>query len=442
MCRRTFGAAILWCWLSAVVVHAEEPAVVISDLVDLSAACDAGTSERGVHGGTQSRICRTSHGTYVAYLGEVAEKQAVIHLIRIRDGRPERLLTVPTALTGSDSVQVVCDADEEVYVVAPAVESVDGKERASLSARHVDRTSGAVVEYRASVPFGRGRNYGYSSVFVDAPGRKIGVVYGGGDAPGYLAWTRFELAEKRWATEMIVADLPFRHCYMYGFADGAGGLALLAERDIRIETAGVAPTDPHRQGKADYVWDELRLFNIPDLGRPEHATVDVEVAVYDKEAGLYPTVQNNYGGDAYVDAQGRMHVLYMSTDNNHRPGSFNRHAILDAQRRLVRNELMSFQSSSTLRMFQSTAGRHYLVAMPYDQPALVQVWGAADAEGVRYELLAEKRLSDEVKPTYAGLALSCPRNGSIRDDHFDCLFPSGRSYYHFRIDLTSRDRGR
>lgn len=88
-----------------------------------------------------------------------------------------------------------------------------------------------------------------------------------------------------------------------------------------------------------------------------------------------------------------------------------------------------------MRMFQSTAGRHGIAAVPYAQPARVQVWGAVDAEGLRYELLAEKRLGDAITPTYAGLAISCPRNGSIRDDVVDCLLPSGRTYYYFDIRL-------
>ena len=86
-------------------------------------------------------------------------------------------------------------------------------------------------------------------------------------------------------------------------------------------------------------------------------------------------------------------------------------------------------------MCQSTTGRHYLVVMPYNQPARVQVWAATDAEGLQYKLAVEKRLNETVAPTYAGLAVSCLRNGSIQDDVIDCLFPSGHSFHYFRIRL-------
>lgn len=428
------AAVLLGTWLSAGVGHAQEAAaIVVTEPVNLAAACGANSSAEGIHGGTQTRICRTSHGSYAAFLGKVEGGKVVIHLIRIRDGRPERLGSLPTNLSGSNSVQVVCDADQEVYVMAPGTESDHGKERAVLTAYHVDRDTGATTEHRATVPFGRGNSFGYGVAFLDAPRRAAYALYSGGDAPGYLAWFRFDLAEKRWADKAVVAELAYRHCYSYGLSNGPGGAVVLSERDVRIETVGVAPTDPGRDPGTKYVWDELRAFQIPDLARPDYRAVDVETAVYDKPARLYPNVQNNYSGDTFVDAQGRMHVLYRSTDNNRTKGGFNRHAVLDAGLRIVANERLSFQEAASMRMFQSTAGRHYIAAVPHAPPARIQVWGAADAEGRRYELLAEKRLGDEVRPSYAGLAISCPRNGSIRDDIVDALFPSGHAYYHFQI---------
>jgi len=319
--------------------------------------------------------------------------------------------------------------------VAPGTEYVDGRERAVLAAYHVDRSTGATTEHRTTVPFGRGSSFGYGSAVLDAPRRAIYALYSGGDAPGYFAWVRFDLAARRWADEAVVAELAYRHCYNYGFADGRGGVAIVSERDVRIEAVGVSPTDPGRDPGTKYVWDELRLFQIPDLARPDHRAFDIEAAVYDKTAGLYPSVQNNFGGDAFLDAQGRLHVLYRSTDNNRTKGGFNRHAVLGADGPVTSNDLLPFQDSASMRMFQSTAGRHGIAAVPYAQPARVQVWGAVDAEGLRYELLAEKRLGDAITPTYAGLAISCPRNGSIRDDVVDCLLPSGRTYYYFDIRL-------
>lgn len=432
------STACLGLWLSACAAHAEQGPVVISDPVDLAATCGVSASDEGVHGGTQSRIARTSHGTYAAFLGKDGGGKAVVHLIRIRDGRPERLASLPTALSGSNGVHVVRDADQEVYVVAPATENADGRERAVLAAYHVDRSTGATTEHRATAPFGHGTSFGYGSAFLDAPGRAVYALYSGGDAPGYFAWVRFDLAQRRWTSEAVVADLAYRHCYNYGFADGRGGVAIVSERDVRIETVGVSPTDPGRDPGTKYVWDELRLFRIPDLARPDYRAFDIEAAVYDKPAGLYPSVQNNFGGDAFLDEQNRLHVLYRSTDNNRTKGGFNRHAVLGADGPVVSNDLLPFQEAASMRMFQSTAGRHGIAAVPYAAPARVQVWGAVDAEGLRYELLAEKRLGDAITPTYAGLAISCPRNGSIRDDVVDCLLPSGHSYQHFSIRMKQQ----
>lgn len=433
--RLWFTAAILlgvqfW---AGVAIAQEKSTILVSEPVNLTAACGARSSAEGIHGGTQTRICRTTHGTYAAFLGKNEDDGVVIHLIRIRDGRPERLASIPTTLSGSNGVQVLCDADQDVYVVAAGTEYADGRERAVPAAYHVDRDTGATTEHRATVPFGRGGGFGYGVAFLDAPRRAIFALYSGGDAPGYLAWIRFDPAEKRWADEVVVAETAYRHCYAYGFVDGAGGAAILAERDVRIETVGLSPADTARSGGAKYVWDELRVFHIPDLARPDYRAVDVEAAVYDKPAGLYPNVQNNFSGDTFIDAQGRMSVLYRSTDNNRTKGGFNRLATLDADLRVVSNEPLSFQEPASMRMFQSTAGRRHIAAMPHALPARIQIWGSVDAEGRRFELLTEKRLGEGVKPSYAGLAISCPRNGSIRDDEVDALFPSGHDFHYFRV---------
>lgn len=433
---RSTATVLLGSWLSAGAAHAQHGATVdVSEPVSLTAACGAKSSEEGCHGGTQTRICRTSHGAYAAFLGKGEGGKVVIHVVRIRDGRPERLASLPTSLAGSNSVQVVRDADDGVFVIAPGTVYADGKERAALTAYHVDRDTGATTDYRATVPFGAGRSFGYGVALLDAPRRAAYALYSGGDAPGYFAWVRFDLDARRWADAAVVAEMPFRHCYSYGFPDGAGGAVLVSERDIKVETAGISPGDPGWRGHANYVWDELRAFHVPDLGSPDHRAVDVEAAVYDKPAGLYPNVQNNFGGDTFIDVRGFMHVLYRSSDNNRTKGSFNRHAVLDPGLRVVSNELLSFQEGASMRMFQSKAGRHHIAAMPYDGPARIQVWGAVDADGREYELLTERRLAAGVNPSYAGLAISSPRNGSIHDDVVDALFPSGHDFHHFSIRL-------
>jgi hypothetical protein len=295
-----------------------------------------------------------------------------------------------------------------------------------------------VTEHRLAVPFGHGSSFGYSSVCIDTVGKTIYAVYSGGDAPGYFAWFGFDLRSKTWLPRATVSDLKYRHCYSYCFPDGRGGMAILAERDIENATAGISASDTNRKIDANYVWDELRLFHIGDLTSQKYSTVDVEAAVYNKKAGLYPNVQNNYRGDTYVDAQGSLHVLYMSDDNNGKQGNFLRRAVYDAQRTCIQNELLEFQGAYAMRMAQSTEGTHYIFAMPYDQTARVQLWQATDREGLHYQRLEERQLSATVKPTYSGLAISCPRNGSAQDNRIDCLFPVDHSYYYFSVSLNGK----
>ena len=271
--------------------------------------------------------------------------------------------------------------------------------------------------------------------------KRIAVLTSGGDAPGYFAWFTFDLVTMTWLPAGTVTDLEYRHCYNYCFTNGLGGMVILSERDVTNAAAGITKADTNRKINANYVWDELRLFDIGSLASPAYTAVDVEKAVYDKRAGLYPNVQNNYRGDTFIDAAGNLHVLYMSEDNNHKAGSFLRHAVFNARRALVHNELLEFQGDYMMRMAQSTDGVHYLIAMPYKEIARVQLWRATDAKGLHYKLLKEKRLDTKLAPTYAGLAVSCPRNGSRQDDVIDCLFPVNHHYYYFGVTFMGGASG-
>ncbi len=425
----------------AVAAQPATDAVIISDLLDLRTTCGAGSSDEGVHGGTQSRICHTSHGAYAAYLGRDKSGGAIFHLVRVQEGKSTLLYTAPTTVAGSNGVHVLCDADEEIYVLTGGAVSVHGKERASLGVYHFDHKTGVVTDHREDIPFNHGVSYGYSSACIDPAHNRIHAVYSGGDAPGYFAWFTFDLMAKTWVPHATVIDLKYRHCYNYCFTDGMGGMVILSERDIKNATAGITPSDTNRKINAEYVWDELRLFHIGDLASRAYTTVNVEKAVYDKKAGLYPNVQNNYRGDAYIDARGNLHVLYMSDDNNGIPGTFLRHALYDARHACLCNERLALQGEYALRMTQSTSGTHYIIAMPYKQTARVQLWRATDTEGLHYKLFGEKQFHTNAVPTYAGLAVSCPRNGSLRDDVIDCLFPVGHDYHYFSIALQ-HDRTR
>jgi hypothetical protein len=409
--------------------------IAISSPIDLKSACQAASCGTGVHGGTQSRICHTSHGAYAAYLAEDNKGGMLFHVVRIREGKAALLKTASTALAGSNSVHVLCDAREEVYVVAPATVSVNGKERASLGLYHIDRKTDAVTDYHAEIPFEHGVSFGYSSACIDTVRNRVYAVYSGGDAPGYFAWFTFDLNTMAWLPAGTVIDLKYRHCYNYCFTDGRGGMAILSERDITNEAAGITKADTNRKINANYVWDELRLFYIDDLSAARYEAVDVEKAVYDKPAGLYPTVQNNYRGDTFVDVRGNLHVLYLSDDNNGVRGAVLRHAVYDARRILIRNEPLEFQGEYMMRMAQAIDGTHYIIAMPYKETARVEIWQATDADGRHYKLQMKSQLPLDVAPTYAGLAVSCPRNGSLRDNVIDCLFPVNQTYYYFSIAL-------
>jgi len=420
---------------------ASQPAadtVLISALLDLRAACGAGSCDGGIHGGTQNRICHTSHGTYATYLGKDKDDHTVIHLVRIHEGKATLLHTMPTAVSGSNSAHVLCSADGEIYVLNGGSVLVNRNEHASMGVHHLNRKTGTIDDYPASIPFNGGNNFGYIAAAIDTVRGRIYAVYSGGDAPGYFAWLAFDLTSMKWMPTATVAKLGYRHCYNYCFAGGRGGMVILSERDITTAAAGLAQAFADNKVQAKYVWDELRLFYINDLASPEYTAVDVEKAVYDIQARLYPTVQNNYQGDAYIDASGNLHVLYASSNNNGKAGTFLRHAVFNARQTCIYNDLLEFQGGYMMRMAQSTGGVHYIIAMPYKEAARVQIWRATDTAGLHYRLFKEHQFPTGAAPTYAGLAVSCPRGGSPQNNVIDCLFPVNHDYFCFRIVLPDR----
>ncbi len=437
-CNRLASACFVLSFLvhaSALVAQTVNP-LVITPLVDLESECQARTNEQGMHGGTQSRVCRTSHGTYIAYIGpgEREGDRSVIHLVRVRHSIPTLLMTRETDVSSSNSVHVVCDADEHIYVLAPGSAMHDGVETMLLTAYHLDPKDDHIDEYAHRVPFGAGTSFGYSAVGLTANKQSAITLYSGGDAPGFFGWCYFDFATKAWSDHANVAEIPFRHCYNYCFPTEYG-MMIVSERDVRAATLGIAPGDKRRKVDANYVWDELRVFRFGSGDANVYEAFDIESAVYDMEAHLFPTVSNNWRGDAFVDADKNLHVLYLSDDNNRQRGSFNRHKVFTETGELLATSDLPFQDASALRMVQTIDAETYILSIPYASQAKLSVWRVTRSTQLSYELVQELTLSEDLTPQYPGISISSPRNGSLQDNRVDCILPANGRYHYFQIQF-------
>jgi hypothetical protein len=415
---------------------------IVTEWFDVGQSSGAKFGDNSGHGGNQTRIVRASHGVYAAYIdGQFADGwYSSYALVKIQGVHATRLYGDKFP-GGSSSPYVMADADGDIWSYVGGVYGDENRrETARLSVAHYNPKTGETTPYTQLLKYPENRSFGYSSAILDPAQRKIYAVFCGGDRPGYFSWSVFDLASHTWSG-MNLVEVPYRHCYLYGFGDGQGGLRLVAERDVTTEAAGIADAlKQYRNRKIDanYVWDELRLFTFPNLNAAAVGqVVAIETAAYDCAAGWYPNVKNNTGGDALVDRDGHLHVLY-TRDDNGRQGRCYRHAIYDARNTCLGNYELALSpkfGEYELRLYQSTSGAFYVVAAPVDRKvsAQVQIWKSVDSRGIVYRLAHEHCFEGYATPY--SLIMSSTRNGSRIDNRVDCLLALQNHWYHFALDF-------
>lgn len=416
---------------------------VVSGLMDVCQSSGAMAGDNSGHGGNQARIVRTSHGTYAAYISIGDNKDFYsFSFVRIEDQKAV-LIYQDTFRSGSSSIHIMADANEDLWLYAGASQWV-GHEEVVVSLWHYDQKTQKVTPYKSLQQLPLGSSYGYSTPVMDVSRQKIYALFCGGDEKGYLIWLTFDL-KTRTFSPIRGTEIQYRHCYLYGFPSRNGGIRLVGERDITNEAAGIADalkTYKNRKIDANYVWDELRLFIFPDMdSNLISQALTVQNAVYDFENGLYPTVKNSTGGDAFEDRDGNLHVLYTADDNGIK-GRFFHHAIFNAQNQCVFNQQVSFSKKYDeyeMRMYQSKNGTFYIAAVPVTSgvPAQVEIWKSTDKDGHNYEMVHGRAFSTPAMSysTPYSLILSSTRNGSVVDDIADCLLIINNNWYHFTINF-------
>lgn len=430
---------------------ATDDGIAVSNFQNLNLTSGEEPCGNGVHGGHQTRILHTSHGVYAAYIVNTDEDENDVDanefaIVRIENGT-STVLYKDFLPADSSSVNIFCDENEEVYVAAIPVDKYSNdaaEEHAWLYIYHLDRETGIVTGYNSILPFEKRVGYGYSMPCIDTANRKIYAIFSGGDAPGYFAWFIFDMDTMTWEPEAHSIEIDYRHCYTHVFADGNGGVFFVAARDITKQAAG------HPEiGFADYVWDDLCLFRIPDMYGTEYTQTNIASADYSE--GRYFYIANNGStGDTYLDAGGRLHVLY--TIREYTPGTYAEggnvtlnsakyHAVYEGNT-CIYNEPIKFTRQSeidnySIRMAQSVDGTLYILAMPTDEDGLfVELWRATDESGLSFELYGTRNVSDD--SALSCIVLSTPRNNSIQDNRVDCLVTNndgGHAFLYFRLEL-------
>jgi hypothetical protein len=214
----------------------------------------------------------------------------------------------------------------------------------------------------------------------------------------------------------------------------------------------------------------VELFYIPDLGGNEVKCVTVQPP-YEAEGGdgIWSVVDVSESGDVYVDADGKLHVIYavyrFDFDDADRRGNpaliadtlKHIHAVYDGTALVSTEELelvgvTKETAAGMMQLFNSSRNNDYI-----RRPAIRM---AQTADGTMMLLVCHLGEEDTRIDVYFGTEdgwaltametvggfmaeafnVSSPRGGSVQDDTVDCLiYAMDNDVYHVRISFAGRE---
>ena len=184
-------------------------------------------------------------------------------------------------------------------------------------------------------------------------------------------------------------------------------------------------------------------FHIPDMYQSSYTKDTFAPADYTQSARkLYPTIQNNTWGDTYLASDGKLHILYQKAMHGtfHHDGKYKEiwHAVydttVDGTPELLYNRPIKFvneENNYACRFAESTDGDLYILAMPANRDARVEIWTSADANDYTFSFDSAYSFTN-TETTAHSLIVTGPRNGSVQNNKIDCMYPTGSGTYTYR----------
>lgn len=464
-----------------------------SERVDFS---DIGNGNAAGHGNHQTRVVHTTHGDYVTYITNTTsnsngEKLDEFKVIRVNEDRTYEVVFTEYKIYDTSQVGLFVDKDENVWAVTvgannyrqnTAIDSI------MANAWMIDKETDDVTNYSIVVPRKTWGGYGYSYFCYDEAMDKLYTLTASGDEPGELVWLIFDMETKTWDNTARSFETTYRNCYPYIYADGKGGMIIVNECDHKATSLGYpeisvnygltedeiksipgsykSSSGEWKRPSADYVFDQLELYYIPDVYDEAYEKFVVAEADYSRVHGTqeeryslefravneYPTIQNNNGGDTFLDANGYLHVVYSKEfvlaayNNTMETDKYWYHDVIDisdpsnikklSSTLIVDESKENFEYSHSYRMYQTTDGSLYLISTNvsgyYGKVLVLAVNGNVN-DGYTYEKVAEEdHVGDRI------ICISNNRSNSVENDVITYVWRNGdHNMYRFnRITVS------
>ncbi|GCE08687.1 hypothetical protein [Dictyobacter aurantiacus] len=264
---------------------------------------------------------------------------------------------------------------------------------------------------------------GYSGAAINPLG-DIVFFQTGDDVPGIFYWTYYSPNTNTWTFH--TSQMDYRHTYAFFFPGYNNDLTMVAMRDVLRPRLGLPSAQDF-----NYIFNEIRYFYIGNVYNP----VMQQLSLTQVQPRSNDDFDVTYLTDAYMDTQGRTHIIYSNQyDGVH-------HVIVD-HGTIIKNVIQNVTAPNKVRIIQDAIGHFYLISMD-DQGQSINIYPgtAGDTDGTQLEAAIHLDISkfpgctdDDFchSPTFI-----VPRGGNPLSNYLDGVYGNHNNEYYFRINLRS-----
>ncbi len=434
--------------------RARSPVLVQQDLVTGGASSVPSANGWGAQG---DRLVRTSNGDlYTVYLADGSDSDHFRWVLAERRAGFTSWQTAAAGLTASEPgnpPQVLLGPSGTVYVVtiSPWDSSGAGAPQIWDSASDTTRvipghwlTGDEMKRAGPLYPSAGIDAHGNIYVWEDVPCASFSYADGrtakcrSANSPGTYYWAFLSAADGRWHAEQWQSD--YRQAYNFLLPQSTGDLVVIGTRDILQAPSEAAHTCP---GSGGYCFDQVREAEWTDPSRPTASLTVVRAA---RDAPGYRGGMRASAEDAYVDTDGRTHVLASVVDASTKGVYESHHLIIDAGGAVRDIKYVGVPYPNLSRILQDRSGRFWIYSVGPDvttgHHCDVFIAGGmpGDTDGTKlgpvtvipfsgnYDCGTEERNFD-----------ATPRSGTARTNVIDGVVETngGRDWVHYRIALPT-----
>ena len=364
-------------------------------------------------GGHQTRVLRMQNGdVYTAYLVSGASfDDSQWQLVRRDDAGWKRVASGPA---GREPVNILRTPKEGIEVVAWP--------KGAPLLTSLDLANGTIARREVKIP-GRWQtsHWPYNAAGIGSDGTLCVLQSIQNLSPSAFLWACRSSPDGTW--DFHKTPLEYRHCYAYVLPEGRR-LTLVATRDVLWSTLGAA----RPPGAAEYVYNQIRAYSTTDRGTAALAPTLVREEV---PTARYPEAVARGQIDAYLDTEGRQHVIYSVAGQSTAGVRQTRHALL------INGQVtadVALPQEGYWRITQDSTGRFWAL---FGNGRRFAVYPALSADGLHLGPPTVLDLGAE-QVRYSGMAIAAPRAGVPLGDNVDGAFPSGpvgERWVYFRLRL-------